>query len=412
MASRTSKRRVVILEIAATGHHPSYVRWLLESNFAKSSEIILAAPEEMFGHPEITASPSKFTRYEIGVSQKFRVQLSNLNFIGLMRMSWAIGRLYREVCASIARTDPVDFVIVPFFDACILGLALPPDAFDGIPWMAITMRTMFHYEEMGVIAPKQRFAALRRWLLYKALKQKSMASLLTIDPTLAAFAEMQSDRFMRKIEYLPDPSTFHPILPTKLEARNWLEVPADVSLIVLFGEISARKGVELLLQAVADPRCSSRVHVMLAGRCRERTSLFENPEFRRLNADGRVHIVEGYVRGTEERHVLSAADCMWIGHTDFYGTSGVMVLAGRHGVPVLATEDGLIGYLARKHELGVIIQPRNRLSVVRALNRLVDEPEWFKLAGKSGVSVFEKHDPMEFQRLVTEKVGIQMHTNQ
>ena len=401
---------VLILEITATGHHPSYIRWLLESDFAKSSEIILAARQEMFEHPEILACQSKFTRYQISVSQELEVRLSDFSSVGLMRMSWTIGRLYREVCASLARTHRVDYVIVPFLDDCFLGLALPREAFAGIPWMAITMRTMFHYSEMGVIAPRRRFSAFRRWRFYRILKQKSMESLLTIDPTLAAFAEMQSDSFMRKIEYLPDPSTSHPELPTKIEARSQLKVPSDVSLIVLFGEISARKGVDSLLEAAADPTCSPRVHVMLAGRCKNRAQLLENAAFQRLNADGRLHIIDGYVRGTEERQVLSAADCMWIGHTEFYGTSGVMVLAARHGVPVLATEEGLIGYLAKKYAIGVIIQPRNRSSVVKGLNRLVDERDFFKQAGKNGISVFEKHDPTEFQRIVTEKVAMKMRT--
>jgi hypothetical protein len=70
----------------------------------------------------------------------------------------------------------------------------------------------------------------------------------------------------------------------------------------------------------------------------------------------------------------------------------------------------LIGYLAKKLELGVIIEPRNRLSVVNALNRLAEEPEFFRQAGKNGISVFEKHDPTELQRLVTERVTVKRPT--
>jgi glycosyltransferase involved in cell wall biosynthesis len=275
--------------------------------------------------------------------------------------------------------------------------------------MAITMRTMFHYREMGVVAPAQRFAKLRRWLLYRALRQNSMRCLLTIDPTLAAFAQKQKEIFLRKIDYLPDPSTTHAALPSKLAARSQLKVPPEASLVVIFGEISARKGVDFLLGAAADPRCSVRIHVLLAGRCKDRERIVTGEPFRSLEAAGRIHTVDGYVRGTEERQVIAAADCMWIGHTDFYGTSGVMVLAARHGLPVLATEQGLIGYLARKYRIGEIIQPKNRMSVVAALNRLVEEPEWFARAGTNGASAFEKHDPAEFQRLVAEKVGIRRH---
>ena len=80
-----------------------------------------------------------------------------------------------------------------------------------------------------------------------------------------------------------------------------------------------------------------------------------------------------------------------------------MALSESHGIPVLATPEGLIGYLARKHEIGAVIEPRKRESVVAALNRLVTEPEFFVRAGKTGAFVFQKHSIPELQRIVTEK---------
>ncbi len=406
IARNDPQRRLLIVDIASTGHHPSYIRWILDAGLAQSAEVILAGRTQLLEHPEVLASQSAFTRFPIAVPPRLDGLLANWSGLGLIRGSWMIGRLYREVCRAVARTGRVDFVIVPFLDDCILGLSLPREAFGGIPWMAITMRTMFHYGEMGVVAPPQRFAGLRRWLLYRALRQNSMRCLLTIDPTLAAFAQKRSEIFMRKIDYLPDPSTLHTALPSKPAARLQLKVPLEACLVVIFGEISARKGVVFLLQAAADPRCSDRIHILLAGRCRDRERLVTSEPFRSLEAAGRIHVVDGYVRGAEERAVIAAADCMWIGHSNFYGTSGVMVLAARHGLPVLATEEGLIGYMARQHRIGPIIQPKNRMSVIAALNRLVEEPEWFARAGVNGASAFQEHDPAEFQRLVAEKIGI------
>ena len=142
---------------------------------------------------------------------------------------------------------------------------------------------------------------------------------------------------------------------------------------------------------------------MLAGRWREPAELLENPAFGHLKEAGRLHTIDRYLLDEEERLVLSAANCMWLGYTDFYGMSGVMVLSGRHGVPVLASREGLIGHLAEKHQIGVIIEPRNKLSVISALNRLAIGDDFFRQAGNRGRSVFERHDPAELQRLVTEK---------
>ena len=133
------------------------------------------------------------------------------------------------------------------------------------------MQTMFHYQDMAVIAPRQKFTAIRRFLFYRVLKQKSMIAVLTIDPTLAEFAGKRGAPSLRKVEYLPDPAAYHKVLPSKLEARLQLAIPHEARIVLLYGELSARKGVLLLLQALADAACSRQVHVLLAGRYHELT---------------------------------------------------------------------------------------------------------------------------------------------
>jgi glycosyltransferase involved in cell wall biosynthesis len=128
--------------------------------------------------------------------------------------------------------------------------------------------------------------------------------------------------------------------------------------------------------------------------------------FRRLESEGRIRFLDGYVQDAVEPDLLAAADCMWLGYIDFYGMSGVLVLAARHGVPVLAAHDGLIGYLARRYALGAVIEPRNRSSVVGALNRVAAEPEFFRRAGENAASAFEAHDPRQFKSLVAQTIAM------
>jgi glycosyltransferase involved in cell wall biosynthesis len=403
MKSSTA-RRVLILELGASGHHPRLVRWLLESAVAESAEIILASRREMFEHAEIRACTGRFTRHQIGLEPELDARLRREDTAGLLYRSWIIGNLYRKVCAAVAREAHVDFAIVPYFDDCILGLAVPHEAFGGIPWMTITMRTRFHYSEMGLIAPRQRLVTMQRLFFYRVLKQKSMTALFTIDPTLAEFAEKRRGPLLRKVEYLPDPTARHPILPSKTEARQQLAIPPDARVILLYGELSVRKGILSLLQALTDGECSRQVHVLMAGRFLEPDPVIRSEAYQNLIAEGRIHVIQGYLDDGQERQVLAAADCSWVGYIGFYGMSGMMALSGSHGVPVLGSPEGLIGYLTRKYEIGVVIDPRNRQSVVNALNRLVTEPQFFLCAGKNAVLAFQKHAFPELQRIVTEKV--------
>jgi glycosyltransferase involved in cell wall biosynthesis len=397
-------RRVLILELGAVGHHPSYVRMLLDSGLANKAEIILASRREMFEHPALRDCRTAFVKHQIELSADTEAKLKDFSSAGLLKSSWIIGNLYRKAFYSISRSTSVDFVIVPYADYCLVGLAAPREAFGGVPWITITMRTTFHYSQMGVVAPQSWLkTTIRRLLFYRLLKQKSLVSVLTIDPTLSEFAAHQRNRTLKKIEYFADPIKLHAELPSRAQARRELGIPEDACVVLLYGEISYRKGVIALVDGAAQPACPEVVHVLIAGRKAETIRLTENASFQNLFAQGRIHDVDGYLDDAQERCVLASADCMWVGYIDFYGVSGVMALAGRHSIPVLGTQDGLIGYLTRKHEIGMTINPMERSSVVAALKRLVDEPEFFRRAGAHAAEVFERHQPSFFQQLVTAK---------
>jgi glycosyltransferase involved in cell wall biosynthesis len=404
LKTRDSKR-VLVLELLSAGHHTRYVRWLLESEIGKSAEVILASRKEMFDHPEIKACSTPFTPHVVDIGPKLDALLNkDVGAVELFVRSWMIGDLYRKTCSYLARVKPIDFVIVPYLDNCILGLAIPREAFHGIPWTTITMRTMFHYGDMGVIAPQPRFSFLRRLLFDRIMRQKSAVAVLTIDPTLAEFAEKPANRLLRKVVYLPDPVPHYTAIPSKVEARRQLAIPIDARLVLLYGELSARKGIGLLLQALADAECSREVHVLLAGRYSEGRQITESEAFQLLLAEGRLHAIEGYLGDEQEQQVLAAADCLWVKYCGFYGMSSIMVLSGVHGLPVIATQEGVIGYFSRKYGIGVTVDSDNRRAVVAALNRMVTAPEIFLQLGKNGKSVFERHTVREFQQIVSQQV--------
>jgi glycosyltransferase involved in cell wall biosynthesis len=382
---------------------------LLESGLAQVAQIVLAGNEEMFRHPAIVTAAASIPIEQFNLGVEARAENEPLHAgmpdrVGVIFHSWWLGKLYRKVYRAVAASAPVDFVIVPYLDDCLLGLAAPREAFDATPWLAITMRTMFHYRDMGVIAPQQSFAGIRRMLAYRILRQNSTAALLTIDPTLAEFAAAQADPLLRKIRYVPDPATRHQQLPSKSQARQSLGIADDARVVLLYGAVSERKGAASLVQAAAAPACSDRIHLLIAGRFWEMDALQNSDAWRKLAAARRLHAINGFVDDQQERLLLAAADCMWVGYIDFYGVSSVMALAGSHAMPVVASAAGLVGHFTRKHELGAIVEPRDQSSIVAALNRLVNEPEFFQRAGSNGICAYQHHSPLELQRLVVETV--------
>jgi glycosyltransferase involved in cell wall biosynthesis len=393
-------KKVLILELNPGGHHPHIVRLLLDSDLAKFADMVVACPRETLLHPAIAACSVPFQHCPIDIGASGHVTRSSAE---LMRMQWEIGSLYRKAFVEVSKSAPVDFVIVPYVDNCVLKLAAFRETFDGTPWLALTMRTMLHYRYVGVMAPEQSFATVRRWLLYRILRQKSAVALLTIDPTLAEFATKQRHPRFRKIQYVPDPVVhYHSALPSKAEAKQRLGIPGDARVVLVYGVIDERKGTTFLVKGAAASDCSKQIHVVLAGKNWMPEKFKKSEAFRLLLGQNRIHNFDRFIDDEHEQLLLASADCMWVGYIDFYGSSGVMALAGRHAVPVLASEYGLVGHFTKKHNLGVTIDPQNQASVVAALNRLVAEPEFFVRAGRNGIPVFEDHNPAEFQRAVTD----------
>jgi hypothetical protein len=125
-------------------------------------------------------------------------------------------------------------------------------------------------------------------------------------------------------------------------------------------------------------------------------------EAKALSVSGRLHVLEQYLDDRLERTVLSATDSMWLGYAKFYGMSGVLVLAVRHGLPCIFTREGVIGYLGRKFAVGPEIDPDNLQTVVEALRSLTMKPEQYSRSLAAARQRFAVHSIEYFRSVISE----------
>jgi glycosyltransferase involved in cell wall biosynthesis len=374
----------------------------MESGFGKSAQLTLASSPEMFQHPEILACTSIFVAHSFNVPPSLRNLLGKGGMLGLIYASFRLGRIYRRIAKEIRGQGPISLLIIPFIDDCLIGLGCTDDAFAGTSWVGITMRTMFHYIDVGIDAPPQKLRWLRRFILLRIMRQPSLKTLFSIDPTFAAYSNEQSEPEYRKVAFLPDPAAQHSALPSRHNARTALNIPYESKVVLLYGEIATRKGVFSLLRSAADSRCSESIFVLLAGRSVNPLTISENSAFQQLREQGRVRWLNGYVNEEQEPDLLAATDCMWVGYTDFYGMSGVMVLAARHSIPVIASKQGLIGFLTKSYDIGRLVDPAATATVITALNSLEKDPSYWEAAGKRASLAFAKHGRTDAQHLFSD----------
>jgi len=406
-------KTILIPEISDSGHHPGYVRHILESLDREAVKVLVAGTRNLVFHSELDPVRSRFTPLEIEVSKGEEAQLVDFSTIGLIRREFCVRTLYARIWRQAIRKQPIDLVILPFVDDCSNSLSLLGSPFGDTPWVGISMRTQFHFPDMGVVVDRRMGlrasltrSSLRAALFRRLLRQSTLKELLTIDPTLIHYAQQQQGREFAKLRYLPDPSYTLPLM-SKAEARTSLRIPADCKVILVYGALSERKGIAHLIRAMCLPDCPKTIHVILAGPQDEGVrALLESLPVAPLIAENRLHIVPGYISVPTRQmaQLLYASDAMWIGYVDFYTMSSVLVLAAQHGLPSITTQQGIIGYLARTHGFGLPVDPRSETSILAVLQQIARGGHELARAAENARNAFSAHSHEEFYRILGDSV--------
>jgi glycosyltransferase involved in cell wall biosynthesis len=325
--------------------------------------------------------------------------------MGLIRREKTIWKIFAKAYEDASAKSAVDMVILPYIDDCLNEIGLKGSPFGKTPWTGITMRPMFHFSRLGVVAPKPRLSAIRGWMFRGGLRRGGLAGLFTIDTTLDEYAgKYLHERERKKLHYLPDPAVDH-VLETKAEARRTLGIPADARVILGYGMIAEGKGHRALLEAVNDADCPAGVCVVLAGmESPDNASIVGSEPALTLIRQNRLKVINKYVSDAEEALLLAAADCMWIGYKGFYLMSAVYVLAARHGIPCIVSYYGVAGYLMKKYRFGLTVDPEDKRSILAVLREVSEDNGALAEMGKRGKEAFKEHSVAEFQKRIGEVI--------
>lgn len=263
---------------------------------------------------------------------------------------WFMRRYLRRTGASHGLFLALDHLSLP------LGLGLRT----GRPVSGILFRPSVHYRTFGPShsTAKERLRDARKEALYRLmLANPSLDSVLSLDPFFPAFAARRY-RHGTKVVELPDPAFPAPARSLSGDLGFLLAIPDDRLLFILFGELTARKGVVPLLDALAElpEDVAERIAVVVAGRldvalrpaveqARDRAlavrpSLWLHIEDRRLSEEGIEALVE-------------RSDVVLAPYQRFVGSSGILMWAARARRPLICQDYGLLGHLARQHALGL-----------------------------------------------------------
>lgn len=154
----------------------------------------------------------------------------------------------------------------------------------------------------------------------------------------------------------------------KTLARQQLNIPAQVPLVLFFGFIRAYKGLDLLLQALATPLlrdATQRVHLLVAGECYDDWAAYQ-AMIEELNLAAYLHLHTDFIPAEQVRVFFSAADLV-VQPYKSATQSGISQIAYHFDKPMVVTNVGGLPEIVTNGISGYVVTPAPE-AIARAIH--------------------------------------------
>jgi glycosyltransferase involved in cell wall biosynthesis len=310
---------------------------------------------------------------------------------------WQSHRAYAEsveATEEILRRESFDFFTYLMFDN-----ALPTFAFPGAKkrlraHQAVGVRGLL-MRDNGLRPPprpsiKERIRAWGdRLILDRALKSGMIRKLAFYDHRCADRARA---RYGEVCGRGIDPIEIQPCDP--VAAREKIGAPCDAWVALMFGVISARKGVVETLEILAEARTDlRRLLIVLAGPVEKSLRNALEAAVEKARRKFRVLWRDEFIPEPEMPFYFAAADCVICAYQRFNASSGILLQAASHGKPAIVSREGVMQDAIEEFHFGEAVdlaQPKTLVDAVeRLMNATETEREGWSAGGRKYASTME-----------------------
>ena len=389
--------RILILEPYLSGHHAAYLRWLLEATSRRGWATVLATSSAAEEQSVLRNVLTDFNHVELHpIERQSNHQRVAKGVWSLLARDLQFRKMFRIATKRAGISRRIDGVLLPYLDYSFYSIAMLGAPFGRIPWCAISMRLAVPRE-----ASEHPSLMPCKWrLAMRMLRDEQLRALFVINPSVARLPTAWCPPALRpKLVYLPDPARLEGGGDRDGFRTNLGIAPAAVVILVL-GAIDERKGVDILIDCLASDPTLNAYSVVVAGRVAEDVrSYLKSPAPLALSARRRLFVIDRFLDDRELTHCLYGADAVWLGYTKHNYMSGVLVLAGMAGLPVIGTSNGEIGHITESCEVGISVDVKRTDDLAAGLRRLLDS-ETRRFMGSQGRKAFAGHTVENFGGLV------------
>lgn len=378
--------KIIIFDLATTGHHSTYIKYLVEDWLKRTDDhelhlVVSSTFNEKFCEIVKLATSDDRRRVEVhGITSSEQLKYETLKrkkrYLSRVLFEYVLVRRY-------VKTVDASHCVLMYFDHFQIPLALGLIA--GCTLFGIYFRPSFHYDSSkmqnfdskGLDRKTRLKRYVQKYLLSRALKNRSLQKLFTLDPY--SVAPIQAMQPKPDIVYLCDP-----VKPVNLDKHSVAEFKAALGIesarktFLQFGSLNRRKGIQQLLHAIKllSDEAARKVCLLLVG-----SEL--NPEDTQVDLElelltsSPIQIIRcaEFVTDDEVPYYFAATDFVLAPYQKHVGMSGLLMQAAVANKPILASDYGLVGQLVREHRLGLTYDSASPAAIARCLTIAINSQE-------------------------------------
>lgn len=394
MTERASLHRL-IFDITNHTHLPTYLRYLIE--YRKAHELpgtlsfVVARPfleqhadivalAEHAPHHSIRFVPLMDQEQEKKIALELASEYNAPSFAELVRADQvtypaAYGwELFCKYALQLGATHGFIIHLDAYLPLFATPLRLP------VPLSGIYFGPTFHYPSFHDVYTDAQLQPQRmmreKFVLARALREPRFERLFMLDPFAVGPAQKMTGG--DKVAFLHDPLDSTSATDAQLHALETdLGIGPGRKTFLYFGEITARKGVNELLNALdtLSADTASKICLLIAGHCTAARQADIESRSAQLRARLPIQIVEryGYIPHADVAAYFQRSDIVLAPYPRHDGMSGISLLAAAFEKPVLSSTYGVMGEMTRRYCLGLAVNVTNPAQFAEALAKFVNE---------------------------------------
>lgn len=333
-------KNILFYDMHSSGHHMEYFRYLIDYSrsssissvyFAIPSEAIPVFEDENFDRPNFISVP----KYSNSSQLKQTVEEGK----------WIIERIreYSIQKLFFLNIDPYQYLLgtASFrkLECQVHGILFSP------PHRLFPGKGAKVREHIRQLIRRKRKHVQLKW----ATRNHNLKTIFILDDPEIEILQRQ----VQKVTFvtLPDPidNSVNVTGSELSKSKN-----KEGKTLLAFGSIIPRKNLENIIQALGMVK-GEDVTLLVAGKGKPEYVAELQELSRKLSAVSKVIIDARFVSDEEMEQMFAEADGIIMVYLNFYGSSGVLGRSAKYSKPVVVADEGLVGMLTKKYNLGFTV---------------------------------------------------------